>query len=97
MTMRLVLLLSLALVPAAASAAPATAANKAVEAEADAAARKAAAGPVRVYDFDNDTVPGESLRPDHERVDARPIGGRESLIKVRTHFIPQMLHMANDV
>lgn len=95
MTMRLALFLCLALVPAAASAAPAKA--PAVDADADAAARKTDKGPVALYDFENDTVNGKSLTPDHEPIYRRMPGQHESLIRVRTHFIPQMLHMADDV
>ena len=93
MTMRLALFLCPALVPAAASPAPA----RAPDADADAAARKTDKGPVALYDFENDTVNGKSLTPDHEPIYRRMPGQHESLIRVRTHFIPQMLHMADDV
>ena len=65
--------------------------------DADAAARKTDKGPVALYDFENDTVNGKSLTPDHEPIYRRMPGQHESLIRVRTHFIPQMLHMADDV
>ncbi len=89
MTLRLVLALSLALVPVAASAAPA--------AKSTANARASEPAPARIYDFEPDDVEGESLRPEGADVGSRPQGRHESLIKVRTHFIPQMLKMAIDV
>lgn len=89
MTLRLVLTLSLALVPVAASAAPA--------ARTTASARASEPAPARIYDFEPDDVEGETLRPEGADVGSRPHGQRESLIKVRTHFIPQMLKMAIDV
>lgn len=98
MTTRFALFLCLALVPAAASAAPAAPAKApATDVDADAAARKASKGPVTIYEFEKDTVGGESLKPDHEPIYRRMVGSHESLIRVRTHFIPQMLHMADDV
>ena len=89
MTMRLVLALSFALVPALASAAPAASKSAAAPARSEA--------PTRIYDFDPDDVDGESLRPEGVDVQHRGKGTHESLIKVRTHFIPQMLKMAIDV
>jgi hypothetical protein len=88
MTMRLALALSLALVPALALAAPASK---------SAAAPARSEAPTRIYDFDPDDVDGESLRPEGVDVQHRGKGTHESLIKVRTHFIPQMLKMAIDV
>jgi hypothetical protein len=89
MTLRLILTLSLALVPFAASAAPA--AKKAAD------ARASEPAPSRVYDFDPDDVEGESLRPEGTDVGTRPPGRRESMIKVRAHFIPQLLKIAIDI
>lgn len=89
MTLRPVLVLSLALAPALASAAPAASKGAA-------AARKGEPAPL-VLEYENDTVGGESLRPEGADVQHRGKTQRESLIKVRTHFIPQMLKMAIDV
>ena len=88
---RLVLALSLALVPVAASAAPA------VKDTTKARTSEPASAPARVYDFDADDVTGESLLPEGVNIGSRPQVSQESLIKVRTHFIPQMLKMAIDV
>lgn len=89
MTLRIVVALSLALVPALASAAPAATKSAAAPVKAEA--------PTRVYEFDPDDVDGESLRPEGVDVQSKGKGTHESLIKVRTHFIPQMLKMAIDV
>jgi hypothetical protein len=90
MTLRLILALSLALVPVAASAAPAAAKTAAKQ------PRSNEPAPL-VLEYENDTVGGESLRPEGADVGSRTPGRRESLIHVRTHFIPQMLKMAIDV
>jgi hypothetical protein len=92
MILRLSLLFTLAL-SSTAVAAPAKS-----SADADEAARKQTAqGAVREYDFENDFVDGESMHPDHTRIDARPLHGHKSLISIRPHFISQMIQMANDV
>lgn len=44
-----------------------------------------------VYDFDDDTVEGDLIRPDGEMVDTRGKAKYESLIKVRRDFNPEML------
>lgn len=93
--MRLILIASVMLASTAAWAAPA-----AKDADADAAARRAAAPDSKVaavYDFENDSVSGDALKPDHEVARSRQPTKRESMIKLRMHFIPQMLHMANDI
>ena len=95
MSLRLALTLSLALsstLPGLANAAPAG--NQ----DADAAARVSTpAGQTKQFIYDDESIDGESLRPDHERVDFRPPGKHPSLIQVRAHFIPQLLRMATDV
>ncbi len=90
MSLRLVIALSLALAPIAASAAPAAR-------KSDAASRASAPPPVQVLDYENDTVSGESLRPDHETVATRQAGHRDNLITIRANFVRQMLKMADDV
>jgi hypothetical protein len=72
--------------PAAPAAAPAPAAG----------APAAASGGVQyrqktVYDFDDDTVEGDLVRPDGELVDSRRGAKHSSLIKIRENFIPEML------
>ena len=44
-----------------------------------------------VYDFDDDTVEGDLVRPDGEFVDSRKNAKHSSLIKIRENFIPEML------
>lgn len=43
------------------------------------------------YDFEDDLVQGDLLRPDGELLNVRRRGRRASLIRVREHFIPEML------
>jgi len=89
--MRYIVLGSLMLTSTAA-AAPARVDNSAEE-----AAFKGTRGAVKVFDFENDNVSGEALKPEGADVQSRARTGRESLIRVRTDFIPQMLRMADDV
>jgi hypothetical protein len=44
-----------------------------------------------VYDFDDDTVEGDLVRPDGEIVDSAKNAKHSSLIKIRDNFIPEML------
>ena len=50
-----------------------------------------------VYDFDDDVVEGDLMRPDGEYVDSRKSAKHSSLIKIRQHFIPEMLKSAEDI
>lgn len=43
------------------------------------------------YDFDDDLVTGDLVRPDGENLVVRRRGQRASLIQIREHFIPEML------
>ena len=43
------------------------------------------------YDFEDDLVQGDMVRPDGENLMVRRKGARESLIKIREHFIPELL------
>ena len=43
------------------------------------------------YDFEDDLVQGDLVRPDGENLMVRRKGARESLIRVREHFIPELL------
>lgn len=99
--MRLAIIASLLLASTSAFAAPAAPAR--TDSDADSAARRtapaaAAKSDVRaVYDFENDSVSGDALKPDHEVARTRVVTQRESMIQLRLHFIPQMVQMANDV
>jgi hypothetical protein len=88
-------LLSLAQMAEAQKAQPKPAAAPPAAAQA-APAAGAAAGGVQyksktVYDFDDDTVEGDLVRPDGELVDTRRSAKHSSLIKIRENFIPEML------
>ena len=50
-----------------------------------------------VYDFDDDLVEGNLVRPDGEYVAIRKGAAHSSLIKIREHFIPEMLKSAEDI
>jgi len=50
-----------------------------------------------VYDFDDDLVEGELMRPDGEFIDSRRKAKHSSLIKIRENFIPEMLKSAEDI
>ena len=43
------------------------------------------------YTFDDDVVQGDLVRPDGEVAVVRKKGRERSLIRVRQHFIPEML------
>ena len=43
------------------------------------------------YDFEDDLVTGDLVRPDGDMLNVRRRGRRASLIRVREHFIPEML------
>ena len=49
------------------------------------------------YNFDDDVVTGDLVRPDGEMAMARRTGRRSSLIRVREHFIPEMLKSVEDL
>lgn len=50
-----------------------------------------------VYDFDDDVVEGDLVRPDGEFAEVRSKAKHSSLIKIREHFIPEMLKSAEDI
>lgn len=75
----------------AATALPA-AAQDAPAAEAPAAEAPAAGGgDATTYDFEDDLVQGDLVRPDGENLMVRRKGARESLIRIREHFISELL------
>lgn len=43
------------------------------------------------YDFEDDLVQGDLVRPDGENLMVRRKGARQSLIRIREHFIPELL------
>lgn len=49
------------------------------------------AGDATTYDFEDDLVQGDLVRPDGENLMVRRKGARESLIRVREHFISELL------
>lgn len=50
-----------------------------------------------VYDFDDDLVEGDLVRPDGEFVDSRQLAKHSSLIKIRENFIPELVKSAEDI
>jgi hypothetical protein len=61
---------------------------------APAAAQKAGGGgggDATSYDFEDDLVQGDLVRPDGENLMVRRRGARESLIRIREHFINELL------
>ncbi|MBX3245696.1 MAG: hypothetical protein KF901_00795 [Myxococcales bacterium] len=54
-------------------------------------------GDATTYDFDDDLVAGDLVRPDGELLNVRRRGRRASLIRVREHFIPEMLKSVEDL
>ena len=49
------------------------------------------------YNFDDDVVEGDLVRPDGEMAMARRRGRQSSLIHVRDNFIPEMLKSVEDL
>src|SRR5262249_18682384 len=49
------------------------------------------------YDFDDDLVNGDLVRPDGEQLTVRRRGERRSLVRLREHFIPEMLKSVEDL
>ena len=73
-------LIAVAALPAAAQDAPAAA-----------EAPAAGGGDATTYDFEDDLVQGDLVRPDGENLMVRRKGARESLIRIREHFISELL------
>ena len=48
-------------------------------------------GETTTYDFEDDLVQGDLVRPDGEMLNVRRRGRRASLIRVREHFVNEML------
>ena len=49
------------------------------------------------YSFEDDVVTGDLVRPDGELTVVRKRGKERSLIRVRQHFIPEMLKSVEDL
>lgn len=49
------------------------------------------------YDFEDDLVTGDLVRPDGEQLIVRRRGRRASLIQIRKQFIPEMLKSVEDL
>ena len=49
------------------------------------------------YDFEDDLVTGDLVRPDGEQLIVRRRGRRASLIQIREQFIPEMLKSVEDL
>ncbi len=49
------------------------------------------------YDFDDDTVEGDLVKPDGEMVSSTGKAKHSSLIKIRQNFIPEMLKSSEDI
>lgn len=54
-------------------------------------------GDSTTYDFEDDIVSGDLVRPDGEMLNVRRRGQRSSLIRIREHFIPEMLKSVEDL
>ena len=57
----------------------------------DAAPAGGGGGDATSYDFEDDLVQGDLVRPDGENLMVRRRGARESLIRIREHFINELL------
>lgn len=49
------------------------------------------------YDFEDDVVEGDLLKPEGDFVGARPKTKQSSLIKIREDFVPEMVKSVNDI
>lgn len=65
--------------------------------DADEAARRGTAGNLTIYDFEGDNVNGDRLSPEGFNVLSRGDVKMESLLRIRGHFVHELLVMATDV
>lgn len=63
----------------------------------DSVRAQAEPAPETTYDFEDDLVTGDLVRPDGEQLIVRRRGRRASLIQIREHFIPEMLKSVEDL
>ncbi len=66
-------------------------------ADADSAAFSGEEGGVAVYDFEDDNVDGEVLRPEGANLSSRRSLKHASLINIRPHFLRELINLARDV
>lgn len=66
-------------------------------ADADNAAFSGEDGGVAVYDFEDDNVDGEVLRPEGANLSSRGSQKHASLINIRPHFLRELINLARDV
>ena len=50
-----------------------------------------------VYDFEDDNVDGEILRPEGANLSSRGSMKHASLINIRPHFLRELINLARDV
>jgi hypothetical protein len=65
--------------------------------DADNAAFSGEDGGVAVYDFEDDNVDGEVLRPEGANLSSRGSMKHASLINIRPHFLRELINLARDV
>lgn len=65
--------------------------------DADSAAFSGEEGGVAVYDFEDDNVDGEVLRPEGANLSSRRSLKHASLINIRPHFLRELINLARDV
>lgn len=65
--------------------------------DADSAAFSGEQGGVSVYDFEDDNVDGEVLRPEGANLSSRRSLKHASLINIRPHFLRELINLARDV
>ena len=65
--------------------------------DADLAAFSGEEGGVAVYDFEDDNVDGEVLRPEGANLSSRRSLKHASLINIRPHFLRELINLARDV
>ena len=63
----------------------------AAQAPGGAAPAEGRSGDATNYSFEDDLVQGDLVRPDGENLMVRRRGARESLIRIREHFISELL------
>jgi hypothetical protein len=56
-----------------------------------------ASGKTKVYDFTGDTIEGDLVKPEGSTLDARDFAKHSSLIRIRQHFIPEIIKSAEDL
>lgn len=54
-------------------------------------------GDTTAYDFEDDLVRGDLVRPDGEVLLVRKRGTRDSLVRVRTQYVPELLKSAENL